>query len=171
MIFGQTTSVDSNQKCKFQRFCSACRDCNNVAHGILSCYKLQDVFSKFADKIWKLQLKYFSYQRDKRRPFSSTFICISKNSGSARGGSGIPIYPKKNRQNTPKYPKFLQIYPKIIEALNTLYPKLEVNETNTNLVVLPFLAFLQMDCHYFPTITDHKKRPHVSLNGKMVGYG
>ena len=61
-------------------------------------------------------------------------------SGSARGGSGIPIYPKKNRQNTPKYPKFLQIYPKIIEALNTLYPKLEVSETNTYLVVLPFLA-------------------------------
>ena len=78
---------------------------------------------------------------------------------------------KKNRQNTPKYPKFLQIYPKIIEALNTLYPKLEVSETNTYLVVLPFLAFLQMDCHYFPTITDLKKRPHVSLNGKMVGYG
>ena len=88
-----------------------------------------------------------------------------------RQGSGIPIYPKKNRQNTPKYPKFLQIYPKIIEALNTLYPKLEVSETNTSLVVLPFLTFLQMDCHYFPTITDHKKRSHVSLNGKMVGYG
>ena len=81
------------------------------------------------------------------------------------GGSGIQIYPKKNRQNTPKYPKFLQIYPNInrsFEALNTLYPKLEVSETNTSLVVLPFLAFLQMDCHYFPTITDHKKRPHVS---------
>ena len=91
--------------------------------------------------------------------------------GSARGGIGIPIYPKKNRQNTPKYLKFLQIYPKIIEALNTLYPKLEVSETNTYLVVLPSLAFLQMDCHYFPTITDHKKRPHVSLNGKIVGYG
>ena len=88
--------------------------------------------------------------------------------GSARGGSGIPIYPEKNQQNTPK---FLQIYPKIIEALNTLYPKLEVSETNTYLVVLPFLAFLQMDCHYFPTITDHKKGPHVSLDGKMVGYG
>ena len=32
--------------------------------------------------------------------------------GSARGGSGIPVYPKKNRQNTQKYPKFLPIYPK-----------------------------------------------------------
>ena len=101
---------------------------------------------------------------------------IMAKSGSARGGgggggSGIPIYPKKNRQNTPKYPKFLQIYQKIIEALNTLYPKSEVSETNTYLVVFLFLAFLQMDCHYFPTITDHKKRPHVSLNGKMVGYG
>ena len=92
------------------------------------------------------------------------------NQGRPGGGSGIPIYPKKNRQNTLKYPKFLQIYPKIIEALNNLYPKLEVSETNTYLVVLPFLAFLQMDCNYFPTITDHKKRPHVSLNGKMVGY-
>ena len=29
-------------------------------------------------KIWKLQLKYFSYQRDQRRLFSWTLICISK---------------------------------------------------------------------------------------------
>ena len=49
-------------------------------------------------------------------------------SGSARGGSGIPIYPKKNRQNTPKYPKFLQIYPKIIKALNTLYLKFKESD-------------------------------------------
>ena len=97
-------------------------------------------------------------------PFLFTFQFFTRMAHAFRGGSGIPIYPKKNRQNTPKYPKFLQIYPKIIEALNTLYPKLEVSETNTYLVVLPFLAFLQMDCHYFPTITDHKK----SLNGKMV---
>ena len=48
--------------------------------------------------------------------------------GSARGGSGIPIYSKKNRQNTPKYPKFLQIYPKIIEALNTLYLKFKESD-------------------------------------------
>ena len=45
MIFGQTTPVNSDRKCKFQRFCPARSDCNNVAHGILSCYKLQDVFS------------------------------------------------------------------------------------------------------------------------------
>ena len=96
-------------------------------------------------------------------PLFLGIVMKDNESGSARGGSGIPIYPKKNRQNTPKYPKFLQIYPKIIEALNTLYPKLEVSETNTYLVVLPFLAFLQMDCHYFSTITDHKKRPHISL--------
>ena len=80
-------------------------------------------------------------------------------------------YTRKKSTKYPKIPKFLQIYPKIIEALNTLYPKLEVSETNTYLVVLPFLAFLQMDCHYFPTVTDHNKRPHVSLNGKMLGYG
>ena len=101
--------------------------------------------------------------------FTATELSSCIESGSARGGSGIPIYPKKNRQNTPKYPKFLQIYPKIIEALNTLYPKLEVSETNTYLVVLPFLAFLQMDCHHFPMITDHKKWPHVSQkNTKML---
>ena len=113
----------------------------------------------------------FIYPRKIRARFLMRSNCCHFLSGSARGGIGIPIYPKTNRQNTPKYPKFLQIYPKIIEALNTLYPKLEVSETNTYLVVLPSLAFLQMDCHYFPTITDHKKRPHVSLNGKMVGYG
>ena len=49
-------------------------------------------------------------------------------SGSARGGQWNTNIPEKNRQNTPKYPKFLQIYPKLIEALNTLYPKLEVSE-------------------------------------------
>ena len=77
-MFGQTTRVDSDRKCKFQRFCPARSDCNNVAHGILSFYKLQGVFSQFTDKIWKLQLKYFSYKRDQRRAFSSTVICISK---------------------------------------------------------------------------------------------
>ena len=40
-------------------------------------------------------------------------------SGSASGGSGIPVYPKKIRQNTPKYPKFIQIYPKLYPG--TLY--------------------------------------------------
>ena len=89
MIFGKTTSVDSDRKCKFQRFCPARSDCNNVAHGILSCYKLQGVFSQFTDKIWKLQLKYFSYQRDQRRPLSSTLICISQ----------IHYFVQKNSQN------------------------------------------------------------------------
>ena len=46
MIFGMTTSVNSDRKRKFQRFCPARSDCDNVAHGILSCYKLQDVFSQ-----------------------------------------------------------------------------------------------------------------------------
>ena len=44
MIFGQTTPVTSDRKCK-ERFCPVRSDCNNIAHGILSCYKLQDVFS------------------------------------------------------------------------------------------------------------------------------
>ena len=78
MIFGQITHAESDQMCKFHRFCPARCACNNVAHGILSRDKLQNVFSSFTDKIWTLQLKYFSYQRDQRRPFSSTFICILK---------------------------------------------------------------------------------------------
>ena len=45
MIFGQTTPVNSDRKRKFQRFCPARSDCNNAAHGILSRYRLQDVFS------------------------------------------------------------------------------------------------------------------------------
>ena len=70
--------MDSDRKCKFHRFCPARSDCNNIAHAILSCYKLQGAFNQFNEKIWKLQLKYFSYKRDQRRSFASTFICISK---------------------------------------------------------------------------------------------
>ena len=61
MIFGQYTRVDSDRKCKFHRFCPARSDCNNIAHAILSCYKLQGAFNQFNEKIWKLQQKYFSY--------------------------------------------------------------------------------------------------------------
>ena len=33
------------------------------------------------------------------------------------GGSGIPVYPKKTRQNTPKYPKVIQVYPGIFSGI------------------------------------------------------
>ena len=69
MIFGQYTRMDSDRKCPAR---------NNIAHRILSCYKLQGAFDWLTDKLWKLQLKYFSYKRDQRRAFSSTFICKSK---------------------------------------------------------------------------------------------
>ena len=40
--------------------------------------------------------------------------------GRPLGGSGMPVYPKKLRQNSPKYPKCIQIYPKIYPGiLNT----------------------------------------------------
>ena len=68
----------AKKMCKFHRLCPARSDCYNIAHGILSCYKLQGACIQFTDKIWKLQLKYFSYKRDQRRAFSSTLICISK---------------------------------------------------------------------------------------------
>ena len=70
--------MDSDRKCKFHRFCPARSDCNNIAHAILSCYKLQGAFNQFNEKIWKLQPKYFLYKRDQRRSFASTFICMSK---------------------------------------------------------------------------------------------
>ena len=34
MTFGQTTVVNSDRKCKFQRFCLARSDCNNVGQGL-----------------------------------------------------------------------------------------------------------------------------------------
>ena len=34
-----------------------------------------------------------------------------------QGGSGIPVYPKKIRQNTQKYPKFIQICPKLYPGI------------------------------------------------------
>ena len=40
--------------------------------------------------------------------------------GQPAGDSGIPVYPKKIRQNTPKHPKFLPIYLKLIKALYSL---------------------------------------------------
>ena len=43
-----------------------------------------------------------------------TFFRVGQGGGEGgRGGSSIPVYPKKVRQNTPKYPKFIQIYPKL----------------------------------------------------------
>ena len=36
---------------------------------------------------------------------------------ASQGGSGIPVYPKKIRQNTQKYPKFIQIYPGIFSGI------------------------------------------------------
>ena len=33
------------------------------------------------------------------------------------GGSGIPVYSKKIHQNTQKYPKFIQIYPKLYPGI------------------------------------------------------
>ena len=35
MIFGETTPVKSDRKCKFHRFCPARSDCDNVDHEIL----------------------------------------------------------------------------------------------------------------------------------------
>ena len=37
--------------------------------------------------------------------------------GRPGGGSGIPVYPKKIRQNIQKYPKFIQIYPKLYPGI------------------------------------------------------
>ena len=61
--------------------------------------------------------------------YAANNTCNNK-TGSARGGSGIPVYPKKIRQNTQKYAKFIQIYPKLIEALYTVYLKLVVSEAS-----------------------------------------
>ena len=61
MIFGQNTCVDSDRKCKFHRFCPARSDCNNIAHAILSYYKLKSAFNQFNEKIWKLSYNSSSF--------------------------------------------------------------------------------------------------------------
>ena len=53
--------------------------------------------------------------------YSSRILVVWQFTGSASGGSGIPVYPQKIRRNTQKYPKFIQIYPKLMEALYTVY--------------------------------------------------
>ena len=58
MIFGQTTPVNSDRKYKFQRFCPARSDFNNVVHGILSAtsYKMYSVRSqtKYGNFSWNI---------------------------------------------------------------------------------------------------------------------
>ena len=47
----------------------------------------------------------------------SAFVGKHKQTGSAEGGSDIPVHLKKIRQNTQKYPKFIQIYPKLYPGI------------------------------------------------------
>ena len=62
------------------------------------------------------------------------------------GGQWYTSIPAKNS------PKFIQIYPKLIKALYTVYLKLVVSEASTYLVVLPFQhsAYKKQRCivHY-----------------------
>ena len=39
-------------------------------------YDIEDFFSQSLDKIWKLHMKSYSYQRDQRINFSSKVTCI-----------------------------------------------------------------------------------------------
>ena len=71
--------MNSDQKCKFHRYCPARSDCNNIAHVILSCYKLQSVYSSFTDKIWKLHLKYMFEEILEKAPSDCLcLLCISR---------------------------------------------------------------------------------------------
>ena len=62
------------------------------------------------------------------------------------GGQWYTSIPEKNS------PKFIQIYPKLVKALYTVYLKLVVSEASTYLVVLPFQhsAYKKQTCiiHY-----------------------
>ena len=62
--------------------------------------------------------------------YAANNTCNNKTGSAGGGGSGIPGYPKKIRQNTQKYPKLIQIYPKLIEALYTVYLELVVSEAS-----------------------------------------
>ena len=61
------------------------------------------------------------------RELSLTAVKQEKFAKVRVGQGGVLEYQytrKKNRQNTPKYPKFLQIYPKIIEAFKYFIPEI-----------------------------------------------
>ena len=67
--------MESNRKCKVHRFCPARSDCNNMAHGIVTSYKMYSVSSQtrygnFTSNIFHTSVI--------RRPFSSTLVCTSK---------------------------------------------------------------------------------------------
>ena len=56
----------------------------------------------------------FNCAHDASKNNKPTTSCIDLHqSGSARGGSGIPVYPKKNRQNTQNSSKYTQIYTQV----------------------------------------------------------
>ena len=76
MIFGQTTPVDSDRKCKFQRFCPARNDCINVARGILSCYKLGAVYMEAGDPRMTMAVCFLTliYTSSEKRPLTSDHI-------------------------------------------------------------------------------------------------
>ena len=77
MIFGQTTPVNSDRKCQFQILSGVqrlqqCRSRNSLLLQVTRCIQLVH------RQNMETSAGIFSYQRDQRRPFSSTLICISK---------------------------------------------------------------------------------------------
>ena len=91
--------------------------------------------------------------------------------GLKTGGSVIPIYTKKNRQNTQKYPKFIQMYVKLMEALYTVYLKFkESDKPNTRLLTAIYrIPDLKSPCIPYtqkpwPTLTyDTRHLQHVRI--------
>ena len=47
------------------------------------------------------------------------------------------------KTNLPKYPKFLPIYPKLIEALYTVYPKFASYVPNIPIIKLKYTVYLK----------------------------
>ena len=79
------------------------------------------------------QWTYYFQERLKQLFRESNTSHLSSAQGSARGGSGIPVYPQKIRQNTQNSSKYTQNYtqvyfiPEIQRKWYTKYPYLSCN--------------------------------------------
>ena len=77
------------------------------------------------ETIWTFLVRNFEHQTQ----FLYAYYVVNRQplSGSARGGSGIPVYPKKNSQKYPKIPKIHLNIPKIMPRY-TLYLKFQESD-------------------------------------------
>ena len=73
------------------------------------------------EELMKIKVNYLFWDKEcldsKISKNQNVFKPNNQGQQGGRGGNGIPVYPKKIRQNTQKYPKCIQIYPKLYPGI------------------------------------------------------